>query len=267
MLKANIISYFNLNSGIFLKNYLIAVKSADVDAVHEMRVSLKRIDTLLRMLNYTEKSNYRLKKCFNPLKSLFKLAGPLRDFQVQLILLDEIKTGISIDEIIINEFKAKKNQLVERFILNRELINLFQIKRNFNIVKRYIDSIEEKRIANKILKFQVSRIKLLSHFSNKHEKLFNLHNARKMLKDLGYLIEMANQKPLPEIPQYTTYRETGHYLGTWHDRDVMIKYLDKLGLKSKITSDKYYSLYYKVKEQREILQMAYFEKYHAWENA
>jgi CHAD domain-containing protein len=266
MLKNNIIAYLNSNTDIFLKNYASAIKIADVDSVHNMRVSLKRIDTLIRMLNHKEKSNFRIKKCFKPLKRLFKLAGPLRDFQVQLQILDEIKKNISINEQILSEFNIKKNLLHNEFLQKNGLLNPIKMKRNFKIVEQFIRKTDLNKLVKKIEIFEKNRKKLLKEHSNEVLKSFSLHKARKMIKDLGHLIEMANQKPLSEIPQYRIYKETGHFLGIWHDMDVMIQYLEKLYSDLKIASELSLELYSTIKERKEKLKLAYFDKYKAWGN-
>jgi hypothetical protein len=87
-----------------------------------------------------------------------------------------------------------------------------------------------------------------------------------MLKDLSYLIEMCNQKPFNDIPQFVVYKETSHFLGLWHDRDVMLKYLKELGQNNEIKSENTETLFYAVKEQRESIQNSYHKKYEAWQN-
>jgi CHAD domain-containing protein len=267
MLKDNMISYLKLNASIFIKMFDRAIKTANVEAVHDMRVSLKRIDTLLRLLNYNKKSNFRLKKCFKPLRRLFKLAGPLRDFQVQLILLEEIKQKMIVEELIIKQFNVKKNLLADKFRIKHQSFNLFRAKRNLRLAEEYLVNIDEMELSEQIVLFEMSRKVLLGHYSNKGKQRYSLHRARKMLKDLSYIIEMSNQKPFNDIPQFTTYKETGHYLGIWHDRDVMLKYLKELNKDSKNASENAQNLYLAVKEQRETIQKAYLEKYKTWENA
>jgi CHAD domain-containing protein len=267
MLKDSVLSYFKSNTDIFFRMYRIAAKNADVDAVHNMRVSLKRIDTLIRMLNYNKKANYRLKNCYKPLLKLFKLAGNLRDFQVQVLLIEELKQNIFIDDIIQKKFNLKKDFFEKKFFNMNGSFNFFLIKRNFHLAEYYIFNASEQELELQISSYQKSRKILLEKYSGKGKRSFNLHNARKMIKDLSYLIEMSGLGNFKENPKFLKYKETGHFLGDLHDNVVMLEYLEEIIFKdSNFITDNSDILRVNLQEKKEMLTDNYLEKYKEWKN-
>jgi CHAD domain-containing protein len=267
MLKDSVLSYFKTNADIFIRTYGIASKNADIDAVHDLRVSLKRIDTLIRMLNFNKKANYRLKNCYKPLQKLFKLAGNLRDFQVQVLLIEEMKQNVFIDEIIQKKFNLRKDYFEKKFNNRNGSFNFLLIKRNFHLAEYYIFNVSEQELKKQIASYQKSRITLLEEYSSKEKKSFNLHSARKMIKDLSYLIEMSGSGNFNEDSKFLQYKETGHFLGDLHDNVVMLEYLEEILFEdSQFISDNSDNLRVKLQEKKQMLTDNYLEKYKEWKN-
>jgi CHAD domain-containing protein len=261
-LKDNILKYFQINADIFVSNYSIVRKSADMEALHEMRVSLKRISTLVRMLNYRNKANFRLRVSYRPLRQLFKLVGPLRDFQVQLLLLDELKLNIKIDDEILVKFTAKKNYYEKRFLTKKQLFEILIFKRNFRIIEFYLKHIDAEVIEFQMKEYQNNRKVMLGVYSNKGNVKFNLHSARRMIKDMAYLIEMSNPDIFTENLKYKEYKEIGHYLGNLHDNIVMLGFLKKIMQQDKRkNSENTCNLFNLLIERKKMHTLQYLEKY------
>jgi CHAD domain-containing protein len=266
MLKSFILNYFQTNTDLFFKAMALASKSAGVEAVHDMRVSLKRIDTLIRMLNFEKKANFRMKKSFSPFRRLFKLAGPLRDFQVQVIILDEMSQAMTIDAEIVESFHQKSGFLTMKFLLAVKSINVLQTKRNLKLVCSYIEKCNDDELKKQISLYELDRKALLKHYSIESRTGSSLHSARKIIKDLSYLIEMQNPGKANVISKLASFKEAGHILGDWHDRHVMLNYLQELGYKTNgKSSGNTQKLQIDLFEQKEKLQQLYFEKYQALE--
>ena len=221
-----LLDYLSKQKDEFIRNYKIAVKTQDVDAVHDMRVATKRLNTLIRMLNFNEKANFRLKKGFKPMRFVYKQFGNIRDFQVLGVLVAEFqtKTGLNLTTLV----KECETRAKTEINLLKEVIRYFQysaIKRNFKLINRYIRNKTSEELCSKIMLYREDRAKLLEFYSDKLNKERDLHEARKMIKDTGYLMEMLTDE-LPDFAtELKTYKELGSLLGTWHDREVLLAYL------------------------------------------
>ncbi|NJO88687.1 MAG: hypothetical protein HC831_06775 [Chloroflexia bacterium] len=62
MIKQFVRDYLLEHKKNFIINYKASVKAQNVDTVHDMRVAVKRLNTVVKMLNFNEKANFRLKK-------------------------------------------------------------------------------------------------------------------------------------------------------------------------------------------------------------
>jgi len=211
----------------FFKNYSVAIKSQNVDAVHDMRVSVKRLSTIIRMLNFNERANFRLKKCFKPVRFVYKQFGGIRDFQVLSELLSEYEEKMGIDFLLLIQkcqqriqHETKQMQRFTRFFQYQK------IKRSFRLVERNLNNIPTDIVSKKIVQYKEDRSKLIKIFSDKSNDYYDLHEVRKLIKDISYLMEMS----LLELPEFASelkfYKEIGKTLGVWHDRDVLLIYLN-----------------------------------------
>ena len=85
-----------IQTGLLLRRLAIqvnrAAKSCDEKAVHDLRVSIRRLSRCLRVFSqfYPEES---WKKIRRRLKTLMEAAGPVRDMDIAMEFLDEMRAG------------------------------------------------------------------------------------------------------------------------------------------------------------------------------
>ncbi len=223
----NIVDFFKQNSEMFKLNYSNAIKLANADALHDLRVSIKRINTLTKMLNYRKSANYRLKKSFYSLEFIFKIAAPVRDFQVlaDLLIKYQIESNLGFEKLIsnVNDIKIIA---IKKFFFCAKKINYLKVLRFFKIIEHRLKLLSEKELQDQMAGFKSNHMILLSEYSNPESKTYNLHSARKVIKDLGYLMEMSEIVNDDLRNQFAIYKDAGRCLGDWHDRLVLQKFLN-----------------------------------------
>jgi len=226
--KQDSCDFFKENSELFKQNYSIAVKLADANALHDLRVSIKRISALLKMLNYRKVSNFRLKKCHPSLNFIFKTAAPVRDFQVleELIIAYQTYPDLKNDAFTIST-EILKIQAIKDFFFYTKKFNYFEIIRIFRIIENYLNQINEEELYNQMSNFRMNHFKLLIEFSNSESKKYNLHKARKVIKEICYLMEMSKIESDNDKDRFQVYKEAGRCLGDWHDRLVLQEFLNQ----------------------------------------
>lgn len=264
-LKYGLIQFLKEQEETFCHTWSMAAKTADMEAIHKLRVSLKRTAALLRMLNFEKKANYRLKKCFKPFRKIFKSAGPVRDFQVQEQLIKQIAQNLIVDEILVKKITEKKVLCIRNFFLEQKSFHILQAKRNFKLIEHYIISDNENDITRQLTKYEKNLRKMLSIYSNEKSGRFNLHTARKMIKDMAYLIEMQGEALKTEDPRFIVYKDTGHTLGIWHDRAVLYNFLKEINPEEtkKISGNIANLTDYLINEKKN-LKNVYMESYKNW---
>ena len=75
----------------FRLNLETAVAEFDPEAIHEYRVSVKRIRAIIRALNRIYDDPIFPKKLIQPLREMFKAGGTIRDDQVQIGLVENVE--------------------------------------------------------------------------------------------------------------------------------------------------------------------------------
>jgi CHAD domain-containing protein len=265
MLQEKIILYLNTHARVFVENFRLAAKTADIEALHDMRVSLKRLHTLIRLLNFEKQTNFRLKKVYKPFRKLFKIAGPLRDLQVEELLLEEFRQQFDVNQILFQKLNKRKAIHLQKFLLKSKSFKILKANRIFLLLGRHIQKISGQQLAIQLQRFKESRFVLLAEYSNQQCDRYNLHSARKMLKDLAYLSEMAESDTLAVNQEFLKYKETGQILGLWHDRDVMLRFLAAhITEQEHLLDTNSANLVSSIAIQKDTLKNQYHEKYSSW---
>jgi CHAD domain-containing protein len=78
----------------FLENHAISRQSPTKDAVHDLRVSIKKLRSYLSLNRRNGGDDHR--KNFGPVKQLFRVTGKFRDLQVCLSHIEKFKTEFPI---------------------------------------------------------------------------------------------------------------------------------------------------------------------------
>ncbi len=237
MIKLFVRDYLLEQKKKFIVNYKTSIEEQGIDAVHDMRVAAKRLNTTVRMLNFNEIANFRLKKSFIPVRFVYKQFGGMRDFQVLTILVKEFQEKMELDlSIIIDDCEERIKYVTSEL---RNVMKFFKyrtILRNFKLIERYIENKTIDELIIKVLNYRENRIDKMKFYSNKSNEKRNLHEVRKMIKDISYLMEMSTEV-LPDFSkELNQYKELGSLLGTWHDRAVLLNYLKQFQRNNKDTN-------------------------------
>ncbi|MEN8121017.1 MAG: CHAD domain-containing protein [Bacteroidota bacterium] len=225
MLKKQILEYFQNHYKQFEINFKPAITTTNEKAIHDMRVSIKRLSLLYRFLDFCSDNQFCAKKKARLIDKVFKSAGPLRDVQIQLSILDNLKEEIgtayyNLNEVLkskeklgIRDFKKKSNSFVAH-----EINHLF----NFSeaVLKIIIDF---PALPLAFDNYDDNRRQKIRCLLKSNEQNINFHKVRKKVKDITYLAEIQQiyeDKPNDEL---MLLKLLGRKLGDWHDIEVFLK--------------------------------------------
>ncbi len=217
--------YFQIHKTIFEDNFKIAAQTAQEEAIHDMRVSIKRLRLLFKFLNFCFDKKFQPKKKAKQLIKVFKSAAILRDIQIQIVLLEDVeyKLGINLTK---QKDRLKKQENIEIAYLKEFLskFNYVKLKKQFQKAENTIQNTinySKPDIPISIKKYYDKRITLINRLLNKDK--IDYHKIRKRIKELTYLTEIQsiNIENTPE--KLVHLKQMGKLLGDWHDIEVFLK--------------------------------------------
>jgi CHAD domain-containing protein len=195
----------------------LALTNYDPEAIHDVRVSIRRMIALNTVLRNAGKAPYS-KKELRILKNKFRQAGSLRDIQIQKQLLDGWENKLQL-----------RFDLYHKALERREKVLQCNFARAFKTInlKR---TIHDKSKRNSVC-MEIEEI-LENSYSDFHEKSsreHGLHPLRITAKKLKYALEIQ-QACFPGFGLTEAFRKyLAHLqdlLGTWHDLEMTIQYLN-----------------------------------------
>jgi CHAD domain-containing protein len=193
----------------------------DVEAIHQYRVSVKRIRSIFRAINKIYPGNILSDDLLSPLQEIFKAGGSIRDEQVQLELV----------RVLEKEYGMSFPLITDHFLRRIDSrINEFEIRSHFFDMDALIDF--PAKASNALIKLSAGDMqsRIYTYIEQAVDKLkrsrhratdpYRLHRFRMRFKQLSYIIEMiygSNLEPNIDKKNYQKFKSLGQQLGDWHD--------------------------------------------------
>jgi CHAD domain-containing protein len=219
--RLSIFSYLGKYLEQFRLNLEKAMEEYDSEAIHEYRVSVKRIRAVIRALDRVYDHPLFSGKIIQPLRLMFKAGGTIRDDQVQIGLVENIENQSSHSFPLIKAYYFKRidNQRDSFFLksidFEYESIDLIS-SQIANILNPLDDIILETNLYN-TLHASMEKLKRKRYDL---EDPVKLHRFRTRFKENGYVAEMIYQSKYSHKIGKTAYnrmKNFGQELGNWHD--------------------------------------------------
>jgi CHAD domain-containing protein len=210
---------------LFKGHFIVTQATMDEEAIHKMRLAIKRIRTIREMKKHIHFSASLDKTAFDTIKSIFKVSGLMRDLQIQIGLMAQYSIGMKTSfTLFMNYFAEKEKYYGEMLDKTIHKISSDQFNNLHASPENDGNFIDNQGIENQSLdfiSFQIRKIQKLIVIRTNDE---NVHELRKLVKQLYYLLQFLNNY-FPEccLAKYDTgnLRTIGDNLGHWHDRVVL----------------------------------------------
>jgi CHAD domain-containing protein len=205
----------------FRNNLEKAMEEYDPEAIHEYRVSVKRIRAIIRALDRVYDDPLFPGKMIEPLRDMFKAGGTIRDDQVQIGLVENIEKEFRqsfplIKTYYYNRIEAQRDSFFMKSIdFDRECIDIIS-RQIENILDPLDDEFLEATLYSRLHE-AMEKLKRKRYDLDKPEML---HRFRTRFKENGYVAEMIYQsKYIHKITKsaYNRMKNFGQELGNWHD--------------------------------------------------
>jgi CHAD domain-containing protein len=209
---------------LFKGHFLITQASMDEEAIHQMRVAIKRIRTIQKLKKHIHFPTIIDSEQYKTIKSIFAHSGNLRDLQIQQNLLSSYSKTLKFGfPELSNHLNTREKELTEK--LNQTISETDFSK--FLEIPEPEESMEE--ISDKSNLETESLDFLHKKINNIHKLIFTLdkdvyvHDLRKQVKQLFFILQfLKNQFPESVVNNYDlkTLKVVGEKIGDWNDRDV-----------------------------------------------
>ena len=253
MTKNNLTYYLETQKKSFLYNYNNVIENFDIDTIHDLRVSIKRLNTLYRFVEFIDNEDFKCKDNFKEFRKIFKSLGKIRDYQVTEDLILNDYSQLKNSELILNVFRKKKKKTIKKFTEKQRKFKTKKVNSSFNIAAKVIEKIDDSKINLNHQSFIKQSLDLFLEETRK-----NLHNARKRIKDIYYLLEIQNIKTNTENTYFNKIKLIASSIGNWHDIIVF-----EFDLK-KITKKKHKKVdFTEIKNQNKNLKQKYLTEFYS----
>lgn len=185
-------------------------ESNDPEMLHRMRLEIKKIKTLLCLIQYNNKS-FKARSSFIPFRTIFRACEKIREPQILYTLVVKF-TGNT--ELGAPNLSGPIQQFTDEIPAN-----LRNVKKQERILIKEIEKVKShtyKRYLRK--KTKELKLALLPTF-----KVVNLHTTRKVIKEIYYLLCINNNKK--SIDPF--FKQSDSLIGAWHDKAIVIQTIRK----------------------------------------
>jgi len=210
-----------------LEHYLaLCFEAPDSEVVHELRVSIKRIRAIFMFTEQlTGNENFDADVYFKPLRTLFRMAGRIRDVQVQQKLVaDYANTLNSAFDLYLEHLDMLEKRSISRFFRDIEQDKVQNNLASMHyIIKNTMSLLMKDDIKTRAFQLLTSqcdelRMKLVNIPDNQE-----LHQMRTIIKQMRYILSVI-RKSNPVATGFPVslacLSDAEVLLGKWHDRIV-----------------------------------------------
>jgi CHAD domain-containing protein len=215
-----------------LEHYIaLCFEKPEPEMIHQLRVSIKRLRAVLHFAGeVTGNEEISAKKQSKSLRKLFKVAGILRDIQVQLKLIPEYESSLNFKfRLYISYLKKLEKQSVKNFnAFIEEAKPIHKLTSGHDLIEKSLSvlSPDEIRIrAEALITIRCSNLRQMLGTRPDDKKL---HEMRTIIKQMRYIMSVM-RKSAPEGAEakvsLANLTEIEELLGRWHDVVVGIGFL------------------------------------------
>lgn len=205
-------------------------KSYRIENVHQLRVNTKRIDAIYQLIESATASNFNAESHLKPIKDIFKIAGKLREGQVNLELLKTY--NVNPDAYLAYSLDIEKLQVKTIRELRKTVKKFDRITFDptIDMVKVYCKQTEQNELMDRMYDYIQMKARSIQKLLQKKQKPKNVHRIRKRLKAIDPILSLLCNTNYEKLNNNSieSLKESALYIGEWHDRIVLLKSINIL---------------------------------------
>ncbi|MBK6964701.1 MAG: CHAD domain-containing protein [Bacteroidales bacterium] len=231
-MQERLLDYFAKHCDLFIRNFNLVLSDFDADAIHDMRVAIKRIRAVFHLMERLYPDKFNQVEEEGKLREMFRLSGRMRDAQVQqqLLACNALNLGSTFGEYQAYLHDAE-NKAIKKF---KKFIKDYNAEKELNEKQekagKLISSTDPEHIRIQIIQFVNELFSKARQMRAEDEHDESLHEIRRKLKQCHYLLSLFSEDD-PDLPKLNTtlkrLDKVNELLGNWHDQMVGMEMLDR----------------------------------------
>jgi len=184
------------------------------DALHKIRVDIKKIKAILAVINGSVKG-FKAHKNFMPFRNIFRQAGSIREPEVLARMLRRYKVDETVDELMQGNsrgsaaaFKSDIPRFIDEVKKNTKKLVAFSRRVHHDDFTLYLAN-KKKEVKSQL---------------HPRPKVTIIHKVRKGIKELMYLSGLDDDGKKREVKFYDSIQDV---IGRLHDKQVLVDLLKK----------------------------------------
>lgn len=230
MFRKRILEYFDKRMLGIVKLYPVAIEGLEPDAVHDLRVHLKRTRALFNLLEDLNPS-FRAKKQFKPFRAISQATRELRDVQVQLDLLRKLSRRLRAEPGSFRRYLLDyESAAAEVFRDSDTPDRLTVLEGARSDLEETLNGLSGESASSRAeARFHGLKADTLELACRAVVDEQIMHELRTVAKQTHYTFEIASRLGRLRTERRFVGRVKCMHglLGDWHDREVAFIYLDR----------------------------------------
>jgi CHAD domain-containing protein len=212
----------------FKSHFALAAKLTSTDAIHEMRVDLKRLRTFFCLVEAIN-PRFRAEEAFRPARRLFRAAGRVRNLHVLKAEALEASKAAALElSEYYNWLKEREAREARKFIRACRRFNADFFACAWRSIVSALDGPAASRIGTGALARLSGLIRELQEQKPGRSRVRRLHFLRTRAKGARYTLEVVQELGLAGDEHSLLndrLRAVHQPLGRWHDEEVVLESL------------------------------------------
>ncbi len=204
---------------VFNENLAICRQRPTIKAIHDIRVSVKKMRSYLRLKDLFDDKNW--KDEFSSIAIIFKSTGRLRDLDKSLHVLRDYERKHLAPYPFLKEYLLKTRTLIRSWV--RKEATQFTLDTTLFKDQLRSLSVPDSGIIEKIIEEACQKVKKIRNLGHHIKK--NAHEIRKQLKDVYYWIKICPENSFNNSIDVKALDKFIDELGHWQDHFVLRKKL------------------------------------------
>ncbi|MEA1898263.1 MAG: CHAD domain-containing protein [Bacteroidota bacterium] len=229
--KANTFFYDHyLETEALFFEYILKVKgNYEMEDIHQLRVNMKKLRALFRFLESATNKAFRYKDSNKLLKKCFRVAGIIRERQINLELLKNYelsdKAYLQYEKYAKLKDKKEKEKL-DKAIDALNIVEFEKIGHSFHSFSTKKDLNEKIELSQNFIGLQIEKIRGILNHHEEAEKEHRIRIHLKTIKPLLFILSGVPESKFGEV-HYQSLKNTEDAIGAWHDRVVLVGSLNQ----------------------------------------
>lgn len=210
----------------FEKEFINTVNTDEKESIHEMRVAIKRVRSILLLLKESKICKRKALKRFRHVYKVFDISGEIREYQIKCELLEIYMLKLNHDYENFRQSIIRMSAISKkRYWSEMRKISLIELSAGTELLKKQIVRSSNRSLNKNIKSFIVKRLVRSCQWLREANFRDYLHDIRKYLKDIRFVTEQLENITSEIFKSTFTFKDikkVEDLLGNWHDLDLFL---------------------------------------------